>query len=410
MKKQLLLTGALLFSTAMSFGAGYQLNLQGLRQLAMGGSGTAIPWDAATMFYNPGGLSEFEHVTAYASGQFVMPHVKYVQSPTGVYSAETKNQTFTTFNVYVGGPIVNKSPISIGLAVYTPFGTGLKWDDNWTGRFIVQEIKLSTVFFQPTISWRLNEIVSIGGGFVYAAGSMDMKRAIPVQNQDGTNGQASLNGNARGVGFNLGIHLKASEKVMIGFNYRSRVNMKVKRGYADFAVPSSQESSFPYTAFTSTLPLPQVGTLGVGFKASETITLQADVSYTGWSAYENLSFDYEQNTSLLLDTRSPRHYKNTLSIRGGAHLKLSEKVCAMLGAGWDPSPVRDGYLAPELPDADRAIFTGGFTYKPFEKFTVLGAFEYVSTAKREGSLEAENFKGKYQTKAFTPGIGVTLDF
>lgn len=410
MKKQLLLTGALLFSTAMSFGAGYQLNLQGLRQLAMGGSGTAIPWDAATIFYNPGGLSQIDHVSAYASGQFIMPHVKYVQTPSGVYSAETQNQTFPTFNVYVGGPIVDKSPISIGLGVYTPFGTGLKWDDNWAGKFIVQEIKLSTIFFQPTISWRLTDMVSVGGGFIYATGGMKMSRAVPVQNQNGDYGQVELKGNAQGVGFNLGIHLKASEKFMLGFTYRSRVNMKVKRGYADFTVPSSLESSFPYTAYSTSLPLPQVGTLGIGYKASETITLQADVSYTGWSAYENLSFDYEQNTPALQDTRSARHYKNTLSIRGGGHVKISEKVSGMLGAGWDPSPVRDGYLAPELPDANRGLFTGGFSYKPFTKFTVLGAFEYVWTAKRSGSLESENFKGKYQTTAFTPAIGVTLDF
>lgn len=410
MKKQFLLTGALLLSAAMSFGAGYQLNLQGLRQLAMGGSGAAIPWDAATIYYNPGGLSEFKHLTAYASGQFIMPHVSYVQTPTGVGTTNTNNQTFPTFNVYVGGPIVNKSPISIGLGVYTPFGSGLKWDDNWAGQFIIRQIKLSTVFFQPTVSWRLNDMLSIGGGFIYAVGGMNLRKGIPLQDMSGQNGEAELKGDAHGVGFNIGIHLKASEKFMVGFTYHSQVNMKVKRGYASFSVPASMESSFPYTAFSTTLPLPQIGTLGIGYKASERVTLQADVSYTGWSAYQSLDFNYEKNTSALLDSKNARQYKNTMSIRAGGHVKVSEKICLMVGGGWDPSPVRDGYVSPELPDADRAVFSGGFTIKPLKRLTILGAVEYAKTVKRSGSLEAENFKGKYQTTAFVPGLGVTLDF
>src|SRR5688572_1464991 len=134
MNKKLLITTSLLLSSAMSFGAGYQINLQGLRQLAMGGTGAAVAWDASTIFYNPGGLSELDHWQAYAGAFFIMPSVKYVQSP-GVYTAETKSAVFTPFNVYVGGPVAYKSKVNLGLGIYTPFGSGLQWDDNWSGRY-----------------------------------------------------------------------------------------------------------------------------------------------------------------------------------------------------------------------------------------------------------------------------------
>ena len=61
MKKHVLIATTLMLSSAMSFGAGYQLNLQGLRQLAMGGGGTAVPWDMSIIFYNPGGITSFDH-------------------------------------------------------------------------------------------------------------------------------------------------------------------------------------------------------------------------------------------------------------------------------------------------------------------------------------------------------------
>lgn len=410
MKRFFLVTGTLLLSSAMTFGAGYQLNLQGLRQLAMGGSGTAIPWDMSTIFYNPGGLTEFTNVQAYASAQFVMPTVKYVQVPTGTYSSLTQSQVFPTFNAYLGGPVVDRSPVSIGLGIYTPFGNGLKWDDDWSGRYLIQEIKLQSIFFQPTIAYRFNDYVSLGAGFVYAIGNMHLRKAIPIQDQRGRDATGELKGDGSGVGFNVGLHIRPTENIQLGITYRSQVNMKVKRGYASFSVPSSLNTEFPYTAFNTELPLPQVVSLGGGFKVSERTTLQVDLNFVGWAAYDTLSFDYNDNTTLLQDSHSPRRYKNTIALRAGVHYMFSDKVAGMLGAAWDPSPVKEGYVSPELPDANRGVFTGGVSYKPAERLTLLGTVEFVSAVKRTGSFTIESFEGKYQTNAFTSGIGLTYDF
>jgi long-chain fatty acid transport protein len=405
MKRHFSLAGMLLCLSATTFAAGYQLNLQGLRQLAMGGGGTAIPWDAATIFYNPAGLTKFESFQAYAGSQFIMPRVKYVQSPTGPYEAESIAKTYPTFEVYLGGPISNKSPVSIGLGVYTPFGSGLKWDDNWTGRYLVQEVKSSTIFFQPTIAWAINDMVSVGAGFVYGIGSMQLNRAMPILNEDGTDATVELNGRGHGIGINLGLRFVPSENVQLGVNYRSRVNIDVKRGYATFNVPSSLQSSFPYSRFSSQLPMPSVLSFGIGYNLSEKVTFQADVNYTGWSAYQSLDFDFDQNTSSLPDMHSDRKYRNTLALRLGIHAQFSEKFAGMVGGAWDPSPVRDGYVSPELPDSDRGIFTFGLSYQLHEKLSVIGAAEMVSSVVRDGDLAADGFSGKYQTKALTLGIG-----
>lgn len=410
MKKYFLGAGMLLLSSAMTYGAGYQLNLQGLRQLAMGGGGTAIPWDASTIFYNPGGLSAFDHVQAYGSAQFIMPNVKYVQTPYGVRMASSVSQTFPTFNLYVGGPIANKSNVSIGLGIYTPFGSGLKWDDNWAGRYIIQQIDLQTIFFQPTISYYINDVVSIGGGLVYGIGNVHLRKALPLVDQNNREATADLKGTAHGLGLNVGIHINASEKVQLGVSYRSQVNMKVPRGYATFSVPQSVGSEFPYTAFSSELPMPQVLSLGIGVKASERITFQADLNYVGWNAYEELAFDFERNTTSLQDTRSPRNYHNTLAVRVGMQYTFSDKISGMIGAALDPTPVSDNYVTPDLPDANRGVFTLGASYHPFRKLTILGAVEFVSSVDRDGTFMDEGFGGRYQTRAFTSGLGITYDF
>ncbi len=409
MKKIFLSVAALSLFAGTSFGAGYQLNLQGLRQLAMGGSGTAWPWDAATIFYNPGGLARLEGVQANVSGLMIIPTVQYASSATGT-TATTKSQQFYPFNAYVGGPIKKGSKLALGLGVYTPFGSGLTWDNNWAGKYLAESIYLQSIFVQPTVSYRINDIVSVGGGFIYAFGNLDFKKALPVTNENGTDGQADLKGNAQGTGYNLGIQLKATDKLQFGLTYRSRVDMKVKSGNANFTVPSSLSSSFPNTNFSATLPLPEVASIGVGYRPIQRLTLQLDVNFIGWSAYDSLKFNFSQHTAQLQDQHAPRLYQNTVAVRLGGSYELGKKFNVMAGAAYDPTPVRDGYVSPELPDADRIVLTCGLTYRPVHKIYVMAALEYTTTAKRNSTYDFGGFNGTYQTKALTPGIGVSYDF
>lgn len=410
MKKHALLAASLLFPAAMSFGAGYQLNLQGLRQLAMGGGGAAWVWDASTIFYNPGGLSRMDGIQAYGSALFIMPSTKYIQQPTGGYSYTSSEQTFVPFNVYVGGTVGKQKRLGVGLGVYTPFGSGLKWDDDWTGRYINQSIKLQSIFFQPTVSYRVSDIVSIGAGFVYAYGNVNLKQAIPAQDQTGADGHAELKGHGNGFGYNVGIHIRANENLQFGLTYRSEVKMKVNGGDATFNVPVSLSSEFPNTNFSTSLPLPQVLSVGAGFRPCKRLVLTANFDLVGWKSYDTLRFDYDQQTAQLQNTRTPRLYKNTLAMRAGANYQVCKTFNLMAGIAYDPSPVRDGYVSPELPDANRLVLTGGLSYKPIQKLTILAAVEYVTSEKRDATFIPAGLSGQYQTKAITPGIGVTYDF
>ena len=407
MKKHLL-AASLLLCSAISYGGGYQLNLQGLRELAMGGTGTASTADASTIFYNPAGISRLKGIEASASILFIMPSTGYSNGQG--YSATTKSQTFTPFNVYVGGPIKEGSKLGLGIGIYTPFGSGTTWDDNWSGKFLVQSIYLQSIFIQPTISYRVSNFLSVGGGFIYAFGRIDYKEALPVQFDNGQDGQAHLHGNANGVGFNLGVHLKVANSLQLGFTYRSQVNMNVGAGHADFNVPTSLQSSFPNTTFDSQLPLPQVASLGITYKPIDILTLQFDLNYTGWNSYDSLRFNFATNTSELKNEHAPRHYHNTLTPRLGVAVKVSKMLSLMVGGAYDPTPTSQGYISPELPDADRLVLTGGIAFKPIPRLTILAAFEGVVSSKRFASYDYGNYSGTYQTKAATPGIGINYNF
>lgn len=408
MKKHFMLIGSLLFSS-MVFGQAYQLNLQGMKQFAMGGAGAATPWDVSTIFYNPAGLTSIRNLQVSGNVNLIMPRTRYVSAPTGTETVDAAEKNYIPFSGYVGAPVGYKSPLSLGLGIYKPFGTGIDWGNDWTGRFLVQSMRLRTTFFQPTASYMLTDDISIGAGFIWATGYYENNRALPVYDLNGTEGSTELSGRMRGVGFNLGLHIKASEYVHFGITYRSQVNMKVNNGYANFSVPSSISQSYPGSAFNTEIPMPQVATVGMGWDISESVGLQLEASYIGWAAYDSLRIDYADNSDLLMDEQSARRYRNTVALRGGVNYAISDKISAMAGLAFVPSPVREGYLSPEMPDAKRFIGSAGLSVQVFTRLSAVAAVQYSYSEVRTGSSLEHGFTGKYQTQVLTPGLGVVLD-
>ena len=409
MKKHLL-AASLAMASFSSFGAGYQLNLQGIRQLAMGGSGTAYAWDASSIFYNPGAFARLKGIQVYGSILAIKPATAYGNYYLG--STRSVDQTFTPFNLYVGGPVRENSRLALGLGIYTPFGSGLKWDDNWIGRYMVQSINLRSFFFQPTVSYRISDFLSAGIGLIYAAGDFDYRAALPVQNNYSEDGTLHLHGNANGFGFNAGLHMKFSDRFQVGLTYRSQVTMNLDGGSANFNVPYTLRSSFPNTRFETFLPLPQVATIGFAIKPlnNERLTLQADFNYTGWNSYDSLYINFATHTNSLKDNHAPRHYRNTFTSRIGANYKISKMVSVMAGGAYDPTPVTNGYVSPDLPDADHVVITCGASVKPIKRVTIMAAVEWVTTPKRAANYNFGNFSGTYKTEAITPGIGIYYNF
>ncbi len=393
-----------------AWGGAFQLNLQGMRQVAMGGSGVAIPWDASTIFYNPGGLSRLEGIQVYANIFAAAPRVRYIETPSGNYKADVKPGVSVPFALYAGGPVKKGSRLSLGLGVYTPFGNHTDWGDDWRGRYIVQSAVFSSVFIQPTLSYRIDDVVSAGAGFVYGTGSMEIERGIPLQDAAGNDGQAVLKGNAQGVGFNAGVQVRATNKLQFGVAYRSGVRMKVKQGSASFSVPSSLAANFPNTFFTTEIPLPGVLTVGAGYKITKKLTVQGDVVFAQWKTYDSLKFDFKHTTEVLQGSSEPRDYKNTVAFRLGGHYHIAPAIAVMAGGAYDPSPAQDHLVAPDAVDADRMSLSCGVSYRPLPQLTVLAALNYTTTKKREAAYEPANFQGAYQIKTVIPGLAVSYDF
>jgi long-chain fatty acid transport protein len=80
------------------------------------------------------------------------------------------------------------------------------------------------------------------------------------------------------------------------------------------------------------------------------------------------------------------------------------------GASYDFTPVPDNALSPELPDGNLLGLTGGLSYKITDQLNIDLAFKYIKVAKREATLEPNNFGGTYNAQLFIPSAAIQYSF
>jgi len=413
--KKIVLVLTIVFSTSVMYAGGYRIGVQGHKQLAMGHTGVAVVTSAETAFFNPAGLVYLDgELNVSLGAAVIMSNTTYQNREFG-YSAEADNPIGTPFYAY--GSYKINDWLTAGLAVYTPYGSRVDWPMDWEGSHLVNNIELSAVFVQPTLSIKLSDKFSIGGGPIYVTGDVNFNRNLSRSLTDEAGNRSNVTIDASGInawGYSIGAMFRPTEDITLGFNYRSKIDMEVERGdgTADFEnLPAALAPGFADGDFTSSLPLPAELTFGASYKASEKWLIAFDYSRIYWSAYESLDVQFFNAAGL---SRNPRNYKNSSIYKVGAQYIATQHVTVRAGFYFDESPIRDGFFAPETPRPDSVNFTAGFTYNLNSRWAIDASVLYVHSNEADvtydGFVEAGrnvSFGGEYKSNALVAGIGVS---
>jgi long-chain fatty acid transport protein len=73
---------------------GFQVNLQGQKQQAMGGTGTGLVQDGASLFFNPGAVSFLKQNSVSAGVTPVISHASYLDGPSSTVSETNSPVSF----------------------------------------------------------------------------------------------------------------------------------------------------------------------------------------------------------------------------------------------------------------------------------------------------------------------------
>jgi long-chain fatty acid transport protein len=393
------------------YSGGFQVNLQSQKNKGMGHTGTALLSDASVLFFNPGGMSLLDSGKSFVvGGSFIIPYTLFRDEVPSDYSSQTLSNVGTPFSIYFQSGIRKVKNLTVGFGVYTPFGSRSQWPDDWKGQFIVREINLKTIFLQPTASWKLSDEFSVGAGPVFATGKFGLRKGIPVQDSAGFYGEGTLEGGAKGFGFNTGLFYKGRSGFSAGISFRSPVKVSVNDGTAEFIVPESLKDNFPNTSFSTSITLPYTLSTGIAYRPDSNWIFTAELNYVGWNSYDSLRIHFTETTDKLKNISSARMYKNAPIARIGVSRELKKILVLRAGAYYDFSPVLPGYLTPETPDANKLGLTFGTTIKLSPKAKLDLSFLFVEGKERTDKNLETQFSGTYKSRAFIPGLGFEFRF
>ncbi|WP_288983467.1 outer membrane protein transport protein [uncultured Flavobacterium sp.] len=416
MRKLLSLT-LLALAGSTAFAGGYRVSIQGQKQLAMGHTGVAVVNSAEVAFFNPAGMAYLDKkFNLSVGGNALFAKTKFQNSQYN-WEASTENMG-TPFSVYATYKI--NDWFTAGLAVYTPYGSSVEWDQDWEGAHLVNNIDLQAIFVQPSISIRVGEHFSIGGGPIYATGSVNFNRNLSMNPllSDSEGNPTDVTLDAKGItawGYTAGFMFNPTDKLRLGMNYRSEIIMEARDGDATYNDTPSF-NPLANTKFDADLPLPAELTVGLSYEVTNKWLVAFDYNRTMWSVYKALDVKFANGTESL----NPRNYQNSSTYRFGTQYKANNKFTFRAGMYFDESPVQDGYFAPETPRNDSMGYTGGLTYQVNSKLGVDFSFLYLHFDEIDNSYNYStdpvsgqpnpDFGGTYKSVVFSPGIGITYGF
>ncbi|HAV02547.1 MAG TPA: aromatic hydrocarbon degradation protein [Chryseobacterium sp.] len=408
--KKIVVTAAILAGVVAQAG-GFRVSLQGVKQLAMAHT-SAHAEDASITFFNPAGMSFIPNRLSVAAGGFAIGTEITYQNQNTLESYSTDNPMGTPIYAAVAYKVVNE--VSVGFNFSTPYGSTIKWADDWAGREIVQNIELKAFFFQPMVSFKLADWASVGGSFIYAKGSVDWTKTV-------TQLGGTLNiqdKKASGTGFGVGFYLRPTDKLDLSLAYRSPVDMNADAGVATFNVSPSLYPAIGVNAagqdnFKAMLPLVDEYTLGLTYRITPKWQVSGDFNYSGWDQYNQLTLDFENaavgnqpNDPTVLV--SPKNFKSTQTWRIGTQYMFNENFAGRLGYYYDQSPYADEDFIPETPSFNANVITGGIGYKwRGLGIDVSGAYNFQTP--RDVKNSYYDFYGQAKAKAYYFGLGLSYN-
>ncbi len=423
----------LTFAAASASASGFRLPEAGAKAMGMGFAFTAQANDPSAIYFNPAGIVQLE-------GQNVMVGLTYVKENGGTFTGstpltrppftalvETRTETQKDLNFFIPNAYWTRkaSPnFAYGVGIFVPFGLGQEYQDKNASIFRNQitKINLQTLVVNPTVAFKVNDVLSVGAGidFMYGTATLEKTPNNPALGGNLYNSKLEADGTA--WGYNFGLLLTPSKSFKIGLSHRSPFAMDFKDGDVEVRNINPAVAGLFFggansydTKGSTTLHMPATTTLGVAY-IWDRLTLEADADWTWWHSYSSLDITLDRPVPpVVVSTSSQKQWKDVVALYIGAEYRVTDPLALRLGFRYDPTPVPGGTMSPELPDADKMYYCAGAGYK-VASWTFDLAYMYVDKKDRVASdlrLEGANpvgFDGKWTGDAHLVAFDVGYKF
>jgi long-chain fatty acid transport protein len=389
----LALAGCAQFAHAAGF-ALIEQNASGLGNAYAGQAAAAT--DASTIYFNPAGMTMLPDRQLVVVGHLIKPRAEFTGSSTiGGGDGGDAGDLAVVPNAYYAFRV---SPeVHLGLGLNAPFGLKTEYESTWAGRTQAIKSELKTVNLNPAIAWKASDALSLGAGVSVQYIEATLTSASGA-------GLATIKGDDSSWGFNVGAVWHLGETTRVGLAYRSEVEHSLEGAVSFSGAPVLNG---PVNAAVT---LPDSASLSLFHRLDSRWDLLADVTWTGWSDFDELRV---VRSSGALVSLTPENWDDSYRYSLGLNYRLHDALTLRGGVAYDQTPVSDAYRTARIPDQDRTWITFGAAYR-FSQSTRLDV-GYAHLFVRDASINKTEIGpvtlvGNYESSVDILSAQLTLDF
>ena len=339
--------------------------------------------DASTVFTNPAGMSRLDKSQVLGGLQALYGNVEFSPNSATTVSGSDGG---VAIGWMPGGSafVVQKlnQDLSIGFGVLSYFGLSQSFDDNWVGRYYVQNSTLIGLTLTPAVSYRVNNWLYLGAGLNLMYGILDDQVAINNIGESRPDGQLKYDDRRMGYGANLGILVEPKPGTRFGLTYLSEVKLDFS-AVPEFSRlgPALQRVLVNQGLTTNDLDLkmnvPQMVMFSAYHEINQRWAVMGNVGWQDWSRFGKVDVGINSSnpTSLTVDN----DYNDTWHMALGVQYRpaVESPWTFSGGVSYDSSAVDDENRSVTVPMGEVWGFALGAQYAIKPNLTLGAAYEFA---------------------------------
>ncbi|WP_392340760.1 OmpP1/FadL family transporter [Moritella marina] len=339
-----------LLAASQVHASGFQINEHSASGLGRAFAGeAAIGDDAASLARNPALMATFDRAQLSVVGSYVAPDVNITGHNDNNSASDVAPAAVVPAMYYIQ-PINDEW--AFGLAMYSNFGTGTEYADDYVNNAAAGTTHIVTATFNPNISYRINEQFSIGAGVSAIYSTAELERTSRIF---GT--VADMEGDGINFSWNIGALYEVNENNRFGISYKHSSKMELEGTYSGQHPDNGPFDPVKDIDGTMENTLPAILELSGYHKLTNQFAVSYSWQYTTWSDFGDI-LAYDLNGVEVL--KKEENFSNSSRYSIGTEYYATENLTLRVGYAYDEQAAESTL---SIPDSDRQWYTAGMTYK-----------------------------------------------
>jgi len=392
------------FLQGVARGAALELYETGAPDLGTACAGrTAMAADASTAAANRAGMTQLDRTQLLTASGALLPSTNFDIGPKTTPARGTPLGT-------AGGNAGVFIPVGsfffvyklderwrLGVAAYSDYGLAGNYSHQWAGRYYIDRAALITGKIAPSVTYRVNDWLSLGAGFSFAVARLTFKSRVNTLNPRRPDGGMSLESWDEAFGGNAGILLTPLPKLRLGLTYQSPEYFKF--GFRPFLSNLGRglhavTRRIGGSKFNVPLTQPQQVMASARYEVLPNFSLLGNVGWQNWTEFGE--FPVGITTQKQRTVSANLHFSDTYQIAVGQQFRFAEKWLWSAGFAFDSSPVSRTNRSAVLPIDRQLRYGTGIQYEVNHNVTAGVAWEFLDAGPGPFSTNPRPLAGALQ--------------